>query len=91
MTHESKHTLMKSGKMRRAMNSEVCNQVKKAWNSIAVKTIKKPFQKAKIIEDENCNDNTTSSEDESNKLSLREDFLNLFNSESDDTEFEGFH
>lgn len=53
--------------------------VSKAWNSMIVKTIKSGFLKANIIkESENVNNEIENS------------FLNLFNSESDNSNFDGF-
>ena len=89
MAEEEKFTLTKSGKIRRAAYSEVCVWVKKAWDDVSKETIKKSFIKAKIVDD-NIVDNTSSEDEGENNSLLDKDILNLFYSESDDSEFEGF-
>lgn len=52
-------------------------------------TIKKSFQKAKLIEG-NIDSSDSSSNDGENASLLEEDILTFFNSESDEPDFSGF-
>lgn len=69
--------------------SFVCKWVKKAWDGITVDTIKKSFQKAKLVEGNIDSSDFSSNDDEDDSL-LDEDILTLFNSESDEPDFSGF-
>lgn len=73
------HAFTKSAKMKRTSYEGVTNWVSKDWNLVNVKTIKLGFPEAHITEESD----EMSSEMENN-------FLNLFNSESDYSNFNGF-
>ncbi|GFS81540.1 pogo transposable element with KRAB domain [Trichonephila clavipes] len=78
----------KTGKLKRASYENVSRWVLKAWNDVAEITVKNTFRKCNIIVKNDSDD------EESLLLSdldvLREDLINLFISESDESDFEGF-
>ncbi|GFU86481.1 hypothetical protein TNCV_1418331 [Trichonephila clavipes] len=78
----------KTGKLKRASYENVSCWVLKAWNDVAETTVKNAFRKCNIVV-------KIDSDDEESLLSsdsdvLREDLTNLFISESDESDFEGF-
>lgn len=77
--------------MRRASYTEVAEWVDKSWKSVKVSTIRSGFIKAGIVsESEEITDSEDS--DAENELSdtLPENILELFNSDTDESDFEGF-
>ncbi|GFX40319.1 pogo transposable element with KRAB domain [Trichonephila clavipes] len=77
----------KTGKLKRASYENVSRWVLKAWNDVAETTVRNAFRKCNIVKND--------SDDEESLLSsdsdvLREDLINLFISESDESDFEGF-
>ena len=88
------HTYTNTGKMRKATLTEVCNWVIRSWNAVEVSTITNGFKKAGI---------TTQGESESEPEDEEEDaedarldpvadarLLELFNSDTEDEDFDGF-
>ncbi|KFM61528.1 Pogo transposable element with KRAB, partial [Stegodyphus mimosarum] len=87
---EGLHTFTKGGNMRRASYTEVAEWVDKSWKSVKVSTIRSGFIKARIVsESEEITDSEDS--DVENELSdtLPENILELFNSDTDESDFEG--
>ena len=88
------HSLTKSGKIRRASYEEVAKWVDNAWKSIKKKTIISGFQDAGLLTSDNSwkeNDTSSDNEDTDMDSSIDEDLLNLFNSDDDESDFEGFN
>ena len=88
------HTYTNTGKMKKATLTEVCNWVIRSWNAVEVSTITNGFKKAGI---------TTQGESESEPEDEEEDaedarldpvadarLLELFNSDTEDEDFDGF-
>ncbi|KAF8774264.1 Pogo transposable element with KRAB domain like protein [Argiope bruennichi] len=80
---ESLHTFTKGGNMRRASYTEVAEWVDKSWKSVKVSTIRSGFIKAGIVSEDS---------DAENELSdtLPENILELFCSDTGESDFEGF-
>lgn len=91
---EGIHTFTKRGNMRRASYIEVAEWVDKAWSSVKVTTVQSGFIKAGIIEkpDEHKESSDSEESDVNDELSdvLPENILELFNSDSEESDFEGF-
>ncbi|GFU21720.1 pogo transposable element with KRAB domain [Trichonephila clavipes] len=88
---EGLHTCTKGGNMRRTSYTEVAECVDKSCKSVKVSTIRSGFIKARIVSESR---EITDSEDSDakNELSdiLPENILELFNSDTDESDFEGF-
>lgn len=95
---EGLHSFTKSGKLRRATYEDVAQWVDAAWKAIKKSTIISGFREAEILTSENelsaaGEDNYDDEEEDDTDLdcSINEDILNLFNSDSDESDFDGFH
>ena len=86
------HSFTESGKMRRATLTEVCEWVSRAWNSVPVTAITNGFRKAGISSDDPVESDNSSDEDDADNHgeTLHGDFLLLFNSDSENEDFDGF-
>ncbi|KFM63799.1 Pogo transposable element with KRAB, partial [Stegodyphus mimosarum] len=87
---EGLHTYTKSGKMRRASYEEVAKWVVSAWKLVKSSLIIARFKEAEII---SLDKETVNQEDECDDLEdldLDQDLLNLFNSDSEESDFDGF-
>ncbi|GFV28656.1 pogo transposable element with KRAB domain [Trichonephila clavipes] len=73
----------KTGKLKRASYENVSNWVLKAWNDVAETTVKNTFRKCNIIV-------KNDSDDEDSLLSSDSDLINLFISESDESDLINF-
>ncbi|GFY22440.1 hypothetical protein TNCV_2177011 [Trichonephila clavipes] len=81
--------LYKNGKiLKRASYENVSRWVLKAWNDVAETTVKNAFRKCNIIVKNDSDDEESLLSSDSDVL--REDLINLFISESDESDFEGF-
>ena len=90
----------KTGRMRRATFTQVCEWIISAWRKIAVSTIENGFRKACIVTDVNpaacsevgsASDSNSDSDSEGEGGMLTNDaILQLFHSDTEDEEFEGF-
>ncbi|GFU32044.1 pogo transposable element with KRAB [Trichonephila clavipes] len=78
----------KTGKLKRASYENVSRWVLKAWNDVAETTVKNAFRKCNIIVKNDSDDEESLLSSDSDVL--REDLINLFISESDESDFEGF-
>ncbi|GFT91823.1 hypothetical protein TNCV_575921 [Trichonephila clavipes] len=78
----------KTGKLKRAFYEKVSRGVLKAWNDVAETTVKNAFRKCYIIVKNDSDDEASLLSSDSDVL--REDLINLFISESDESDFEGF-
>lgn len=83
----------KTGRMRRATYAQVCHWILTAWSKVKTSTVTNGFRKAGLLRN---GDNTTLSEEESEVESdtesetAREEILRLFNSDTEEEEFNGF-
>lgn len=88
---EGLHSFTTTGKMRRASYEEVARWVDSSWKSIKKSTILSGFKEAGIISEnpveEICDDNEDSDADSNN---IDDFLLKLFNSDSEDSDFDGF-
>lgn len=90
----------KTGRMRRASFSEVCQWILTAWSSVKELTITNGFRKAGLLREENsATSAVTLPRDESDMESDTDretekvcdgDVLRLFNSDTEDDNFSGF-
>ncbi|GFU92676.1 pogo transposable element with KRAB domain [Trichonephila clavipes] len=78
----------KTGKLKRASYENVSRWLLKAWNDVAETTVKNAFRKCNIIVKNDSDDEESLLSSDSDVL--REDLINLFISESDESDFEGF-
>ena len=91
------HTFTEAGKMRRATYTDVCEWVSEAWNAVPVTAITNGFRKAGITDDDTVDESDESLDGSDNDdgveqpaSNLPADVLELFNSDSEDEEFNGF-
>jgi hypothetical protein len=83
------HSFTDGGRMRRASYAEVAQWVKTAWEAVEESTIKNAFKKCEIVQ--NCNiDEEENYDDDDDDFLLNDNVLDLFLSDTDDSEFEGF-
>ncbi|GFV51535.1 pogo transposable element with KRAB domain [Trichonephila clavipes] len=88
---EGLRTCTKGGNMRRASYTEVAEFVDKSWKSVKVSTIRSGFIKAGIVsESEEITDSEDSDAENDLSDTLPENILELFNSDTDESDFEGF-
>ncbi|GFS70289.1 hypothetical protein TNCV_1067621 [Trichonephila clavipes] len=78
----------KTGKLKRASYENVSCWVLKAWNDVAETTVKNAFRKCNIVIKNDSDDEESLLSSDSDVL--HEDLTNLFISESDESDFEGF-
>lgn len=94
---EGLHSFTKSGKLRRASYEDVAQWVDAAWKAVKKSTIIAGFREAEILTSENVlstavEDNYDDEDENDTDLdsSINEDILNLFNSDNDESDFDGF-
>ena len=88
---EDLHIYTKGGKMPRVLYSEICQWIKEAWDAVSDKTIVNSFKKAKIIDINFLDDDDYKSPASNNDVNdLLEELLQLFNSDSETSDFDGF-
>ena len=85
---EGLHSYTESGKMRRATFAEVCGWVIRSWAAVKTTTITNGFKKAGIISGEEEPEDEEAAPERSTDLD--EEMLALFQSDSEDEDFEGF-
>ncbi|GFX09975.1 pogo transposable element with KRAB [Trichonephila clavipes] len=89
---EGLHTCTKGGNMRRASYTEVAECVDKSWKSVKVSTFRSGFIKDGIVSESKEITDSEDSDAENELLdTLPENILELFNSDTDESDFEGFH
>ena len=81
------HSYTNGGRMRLASYAEVAMWVKTAWDDISESTVKNSFIKCEIISETVTEENDVE-EDYDNCSVLSDSILNLFNSETDGSDFE---
>ena len=92
---EGIHTYTKSGKMRRASYEDVAKWVSNAWKLVKISSVISGFKEAEIISpgkeseqlDEECDDASDLDDLDTN---LNQKLLNLFNTDSEESDFDGF-
>ena len=95
---EGIHTFTETGKMRRATHAEVCDWVVRAWKAVKVSSIKNGFRKAGIASgtDDDASQTSDISDDEQITSTaildpvLDAQLMDLFNSDTEDEDFNGF-
>ena len=95
---EGIHTFTVTGKMRRATHAEVCNWVVQAWKAVKVLSIKNGFRKAGITSGTDDDASQTSDISDNEQITstaildpvLDAQSMNLFNSDIEDEDFNGF-
>lgn len=87
---EGLHSYTKSGKMRKATYEDVASWVSLAWKDVSSKTVMSGFKAANISETGTSNDSSDESNDESCELLTDKELLELFNSDSENSDFDGF-
>jgi len=78
----------KTGRMRKASFAEVCQWVINAWRCVKPSTITGGFRKAGLLRDEE--DCECSSESGNEEAEVSDNILNLFNSDTEEEDFDGF-
>ncbi|KAK6320151.1 hypothetical protein J4Q44_G00092580 [Coregonus suidteri] len=88
---EGEHMFTKTGRQRRATYATICQWIVDAWADISVSTVVKAFTKAGIISELPGNSSDTDSDnDEREPGRLDAVVAQLFNSDTEEEEFEGF-
>lgn len=96
---EGEHTFTKTGRQRRASYATICQWIVDAWANVSVSSVTRAFRKAGIITEQLSTGTGNSSEtdtddDEDNDERvpgvLDAEIAQLFNSDTEDEEFEGF-
>ena len=88
---EGEQTFTKTGRQRRATYATICQWIVDAWADISVTTVVRAFRKAGIVTGlpDNSSDDTDS-DDEMEPGTLDAVLAQLFNSDTEEEEFEGF-
>lgn len=85
----------KSGHLKKASLPEVCRWIVAAWDSVSVQTVKSGFRKPGLIQYENetvlDSDSNNEFSDSDNSNELDPEILKLFESETEESDFEGFN
>ena len=81
------HSFTKTGRMRRATYADVCQWVVTAWQHVPPTNIINGFRKAEIVPEDET-DMDTSTDDQQSFLTP--ELATLFNSDTEDEDFEGF-
>ena len=96
---EGIHTFTETGKMRRATHAKVCNWVIRALRAVKVTAITNGFRKAGITcvpgaTEDDASDASEISDDEQSTTTLDPvldaQLIDLFNSDMEDEDFDGF-
>uniref|UniRef100_A0A146PAS9 Tigger transposable element-derived protein 7 n=1 Tax=Fundulus heteroclitus TaxID=8078 RepID=A0A146PAS9_FUNHE len=91
---EGEHTFTKTGRQRRTTYATICQWIVNAWDDISVSTVVRAFRKAGIVTEllDNSSDTDSISDDADGTEpgTLDPVFAQLFNSDTEEEEFEGF-
>ena len=88
---EGEHTFTKTGRQRRVTYATICQWIVDAWAAISVTTVVRAFRKAGIITElPDNNSDTDSDNDEMEPGMLDAVLAQLFNSDIEEEEFEGY-
>ncbi|CAI9731885.1 pogo transposable element with KRAB domain [Octopus vulgaris] len=83
-----KKSFTKTGHMRRASFTQVCQWILNAWSYVKTSTITNGFRKAELLHDEE--DPVCSSESDNEEAEVSDEILRLFNSYTEEEDFDGF-
>ena len=78
----------KTGQMRRASLTQVCQWILNAWSRVKTSTITNGFRKAGLLRDEE--DGVRSSDSDNEEAEVTDEILRLFNSDTELEDFDGF-
>ncbi|CAI9716323.1 pogo transposable element with KRAB domain [Octopus vulgaris] len=78
----------KTGRMRRASFTQVCQWILNAWSHVKTSTITNGFRKAGLLLDEE--DRVCSSESDNEEAEVSDEIMRLFNSDTEEEDFDGF-
>lgn len=91
---DGEHTFTKTGRQRRTTYATICQWIVNAWADISVSTVVRAFRNAGIVTELLDNNSDTDSIndnfDETEPGVLDAAFAQLFNSDTEEEEFEGF-
>ena len=88
---EGEHTFTKTGRQRRATYATICPWIVDAWADISVSTVVQAFTKAGIITELPGNSSDTDTDNDEREPGMLDAVLaQLFNSDTEEEEFEGF-
>ncbi|KAJ8349892.1 hypothetical protein SKAU_G00250220 [Synaphobranchus kaupii] len=88
---EGEHTFTKTGRQRRATYATICQWIVDAWADISVSTVVRAFTKAGIITELPGNSSDTDSDNDEREPGMLDAVLaKLFNSDTEEEEFDGF-
>ncbi|CAI9722056.1 Hypothetical predicted protein [Octopus vulgaris] len=82
------NSFTKTGRMRRAPFTEVCQWILNVWSRIKTSTITNGFRKAGLLCDEENQERSSESDNEEAEVSDKT--LRLFNSDTEKEDFDGF-
>ena len=87
----SRHQVTKTGRQRQATNATICQWIVDAWADISVSTLVRAFTKAGIITELPGNSSDTDSDNDEREPGMLDAVIaQLFNSDTEEEEFEGF-
>lgn len=84
------HSFTKSGRQRRASYATICEWIVHAWANVSADTVVRAFAKAGIISEEQHGTESEPDSEESEPVMLDRNLALLFNSDTEDEDFEGF-
>lgn len=84
------HSFTKSGRQRRASYATICEWIVDAWANMSAGTVVRAFAKAGIISEEPHGTESDSDSEESEPGMFDGDLAQLFNSDTEDEDFDGF-
>ncbi|XP_076740000.1 pogo transposable element with KRAB domain isoform X2 [Maylandia zebra] len=84
------HSFTKSGRQRRASYATICQWIVDAWANMSDGTVVRAFAKAGIISEEPHGTESDSDSEESEPGMFDGDLAQLFNSDTEDEDFDGF-
>ncbi|KAF4093698.1 hypothetical protein AMELA_G00004910 [Ameiurus melas] len=88
---EGEHTFTKTGKQRWASYATICQWIVDAWAKVSVSSIVRAFMKGGIITKQLSNSNETDSDNDERDLGMVDaEIAQLFTSDTEDEEFDGF-
>ncbi|KAF4083566.1 hypothetical protein AMELA_G00143600 [Ameiurus melas] len=87
---DSKHTITKTGRQRLASYATICEWIVDAWAKVSALTVVRAFAKASIIAEQPPGNETDSDNDEREPGMSDDEIAQLFNSDTEDEDFDGF-